>query len=96
MYFVVYLVKLNTTVILPSNWIQNIDDHIEKFINRSLNTAQSFLCFYTNDKNAFEDNGTPKSNYPTDFSLQSRNDLDGPGCFIAKLKHFKSKFRLIF
>ncbi|XP_055308955.1 uncharacterized protein LOC129572867 [Sitodiplosis mosellana] len=92
MYFVVYIVDLNTTLILPSTWVRDIDDHIEKFINLSLNTAQSFLCFYTNDEEAFEENGAPKMDYPANFDLQSRTDFDGPGCFIAKLKHFKVSY----
>lgn len=95
MYFIAYIVNLNTSIILPKSWIRGIDDHFEKFINRSLNTAQSFLVFYTNDKNAFEDDGAPKIEYPANFNLQLRNDFDGPGCFMAKLKHFKGKFWLI-
>lgn len=94
-YFVVYNIELNTSVILPTSWIRDIDDHLEKFMNNSLNTTQKFLCFYTNDDSAFEESGAPKCDYPADFSLPRRNDLDGPGCFLGKLKHFKGKFNLI-
>lgn len=90
MYF--NIINLKESLILPTSWIQDIDDHLEKFINRSLNTAQRFLCFYTNDENAFEENGEPKFDYPANFSLQLRNDFDAPCCFMAKLKHFKSNF----
>lgn len=95
MYFVVYIVDLKTCVILPTSWVQDIDDHIEKFINRSLNTSQRFLCFYTNDEIAFENNGAPKLDYPANFNMQHRNDFDGPGCFIARLKRFTGRFWLI-
>lgn len=92
MYFVVYFIELNKNVILPTSWIRGIDDHFEKFMNKSLNTTQKFLCFYTNDETAFEDNGAPNIDYPADFSMALRNDFNGPGSFFGKLKHFKGKF----
>lgn len=95
MYFVVYVVGSNTLVIVPSSWIQDIDEHLEKFINRSLNTAQRFVCFYTNDENAFESNGAPNMDYPANFNMPYRNDFDGPGCFIVRLKRFTGWFWLI-
>lgn len=98
MYFVAYLKALHRNVVLPANWINNIDEHFEKFVNNSINSNQSFLCYFTNNEAAFID-GHPKKDFAANFGLpmvkQTNADGSFEGCFLGKLKKFKSKY-LIF
>lgn len=94
MYFVVYLKALQKNVVIPATWIHEIDSHIEKFINNSINKNQSFLCYYTNNEAAYID-GCPKPYFLPNFCLpmvqQPNPDGSFDGCFVGKLKKFKSK-----
>lgn len=93
MYFIVYLEKLRKNVILPTTWIKDIDDHMEKFFNYGLNTVQQFKCFYTKNEMAFEPiNGLPFSSYPANFDLPLNNLVVDEGCYTGQLKRFKSKY----
>lgn len=95
MYFVVYLSTLKRNVILPAEWIQNVEDHFEKFMNCSINSTQRFLCYYTTKDEAFID-GKPNKDYMPDFDLAILQEVNSnesfEGCFHGKLKKFKGKF----
>lgn len=90
MFFIAYFPRIKKNVIVPLNWVKGIDDHKEKFWNYGVNSTQTFLCFYTNDPNAFDGN-VPQNNFPPKFGSRMRSDLNGDGCFIANLKKFKRK-----
>lgn len=95
MYFVAYLPKIKRNIILPLNWVKDIDDHIEKFMNYGVNSSQTFLCFYTNDPAAFDGN-IPQNNFVPKFNSRMRGDLNGDGCFITKLKKYNRKYEVDF
>lgn len=94
MYFVVRLEILKKNVVLPSAWINEIDKHFEKFVNKSLNCSQKFVCYYTTNETAF-DNGRPKCEIMPDLSADLVTEInpDGSydGCFLGKLQHFSSE-----
>lgn len=94
MFFVAYLKVLGKNVVLPATWICNIENHFENFVNNSINSNQAFLCYYTTNEDAFS-NGCPIDEFAPNFRLpmvQRIND-DGSfdGCFLAKLRKFRSK-----
>lgn len=95
MFFVVFLPVLKRNVVLPAAWIEKIDDHLEKFMNYSVNSSQSFRCYYTTNELAFDNEGRPKEDISPDFSLdlitkiELNDDFDG--CFTGKIKKFKCK-----
>lgn len=98
MYFIVYLEKLNKNVILPATWIKNIEQHFEKFMNRSINRSQAQLCYYTTNAEAFETNNTannrPRKEWLPSFVEMVRETIEGQpfdGCFLGFLQHFKGK-----
>lgn len=95
MYFVVYLQTLKKNVVLPAAWIQGIGDHFEKFMNRSINTSQLFLCYYTTNNDAFV-NGCPNKDFVPDFDSDIITEINAnqpfDGCFFGKLKQFKRKY----
>lgn len=95
MYFVVYLKPLKKNVVLPATWIHDIGNHFEKFMNRSINTSQWFLCYYTTKNDAF-DNGCPKKDFAPDFDSDIITEINAnesfDGCFLGKLKQFRRKY----
>lgn len=90
-YFVVYFRSVKKNVILPAKWIENIGDHTEKFFNYGLNTSQRYLCFYTNNPDAFDEKNCPRADWPANFNLAMRSDFKFDGCFRGKLKKAMSK-----
>lgn len=96
-YYVVQFFNLseNQHKIVPESWIKDAKNHVEKFINESLNHNQVFRCFYTTNPDAFDNNGGPKSDYQPDFSLEIRDTM-GEGCFFGVLKKFKGMISLLF
>lgn len=96
MWFVVYLKKLNKNVILPESWIKDIGDHYEKFMNYSVNSSQSFLCYYTTNQAAFDMNNQPNVDFEADFSSNMVTEMNSDGtfngCFIGKIKKCKCKY----
>lgn len=95
MYFVAYLKTLKKNVVLPANWIHEIGDHFEKFMNRSINTSQWFLCYYTTNSDAFVD-GCPNKDFEPDFDADILTEINASepfdGCFLGRLKQFRRKY----
>lgn len=94
----VYITKLNKHVVVPYTWIKGIGKQFEKFVNVSLNRTQNFLCYYTTNDDAFID-GCPNQNFQPDFNTmvdQINPDGSFDGCFIAKLKRYKSELMFVF
>lgn len=95
MYFVVYLSALKKNVVLPVSWIHGIENHFEKFMNKSINSSQRFLCYYTTNDDAFVD-GSPNEDYQPDFNSAVINEANADetfdGCFYGKLKQFKREY----
>lgn len=98
MYFVIYLPTLKKRVIIPTEWINDVGKHLEKFINNGLNKNQWFLCYYTSNAAAFIGD-QPDQNYVPDFKLSlvtKINDNDEyNGCFIGLLVHFSREYIFI-
>lgn len=95
MYFVVFLHKLNKNVVLPSTWIRGMDNgQMEKFVKRSLNRSQRFMCYYTTNKAAFVAD-CPDMDFVPDFqTMVNEIGLDGQydGCFIGQLISFRCEY----
>lgn len=77
---------MKQNLIVPKQWIKDIKKHKEKFYNNSVNSTQVHTCFYTNNPNAFRD-----GNFPANFDLPARINLDGDGVFEVKIKAYKGK-----
>lgn len=95
MYFVVYLKALRKNVVLPTAWIHEIGIYFEKFMNKSINSSQWFLCYYTTNNEAFND-GCPDKDFQPDFRsaviTETNDDESFDGCFYGKLKQFKCEY----
>lgn len=92
MYWVVYFIDLKKNIIVPKQWIENIKSHKEKFYNKSLNSAQIFTCYYTNQNEAFEEDGLPNGKFNPNFAARASKTLDGEGLYRVKLKAYKGIF----
>lgn len=95
-YFVVNFELFKQNKIVPCKWIEKIDEHIEKFLNYGMNSSQRFRCYYTDNQNAFDENGCPKGDWEPDFDLETiqNSNGDGPsnGCYVIKLIKFKREY----
>lgn len=90
MYYVVYLIESQQNVVLPINWVRDGENHLEKFVNRfTLNSNQTYLCFYTEEGDAWIDN-EPNPNFLPNFNLEVDNVVfPMTGCYFGKLVKFK-------
>lgn len=99
MYFVIHIIvdKLpyrgldrgSLYTVVPKTWIFSIDDHWEKFVNKSLNRNQRFLCFYNGFAQADDDEGRPNVDYVPDFSIPVGRCFPDTGCYYASLVYYK-------
>lgn len=92
MYYVAFFKDLKKNFIVPKQWIKGIKAHKEKFYNNGLNSTQIFMCFYTNEPNAFEENGLPDGKYQPNFEARVSFALDGEGLYRGQLKAYKGIF----
>lgn len=70
-------------VVIPAKWIKEIDDQMEKFINRSLNSAQEFLVYYSD---AVDENGRPDEKTDGKFFFDKDSSVfPNEGCYSAQL-----------
>lgn len=99
MYFIVYIIENNDKsnnkhayAILPQNWIKDIDEHLEKFLNRSLNKNQVFTCYWTTAKECTDRNGDIRLDFQPNFSASFGNIFPSDGCYLCKLIRAKSIF----
>lgn len=88
MYFVVQFLNPKMNLIVPKEWVKDIDEHWEKFVNRSINRNQVFLCFYSENPEAMDDHMCPNRNFPPNFAA-GMGDFPNDGCYQAHLLWFK-------
>lgn len=94
-FIIAYFKTANVNKIIPAAWVADVDTHLEKFLNAGLNSAQTYTCFYTNNAEAFDAQGLPKTDFPSNFDAPFRGDFDGDGRFAIKLKSYKGKNKSI-
>lgn len=93
MYFVVYLLNDRINIVVPQTWICDYQPQMEKFINRGLNSNQTFLCFWSQDPLAFESNGQPKPEFVPNVFTHAVKFPEG-GWHLCKIKRFHGMFFL--
>lgn len=89
MYYIVYLKDWKKNVIVPKQWIKDVKLHKEKFYNNSVNSSQIFTCFYTNNPNAFDQDGFPQDTYAPDFQARFCDDRMMKGYIVYNFEHTK-------
>lgn len=91
MFFVVRLIDANKHCVFPEQWIRDSRIFLEKFVNYSINSNQTHLCFWSSIKNVF---GEPDGCYDPDFAapvVVNFPEDDADCCFKGKLlKYFIS------
>lgn len=88
-FIVAYFTKIKINRIVPVKWIEDVEYHLEKFWNGGLNSAQTFICFFTNNAEAFDALGIPKGCFEPNFDVPFRDDFNGEGRFTIKLKAYR-------
>lgn len=92
MYFVVFLLDIKKNITVPHTWIRNINCHLESFINNGLNCNRNFYTFWTDDDEAFDNNGLPREEYPVNNEASERSIYPNEGWYQCRMKKFRSKF----
>lgn len=97
MWYIAHLLISNKKVIIPDVWVKDIQEHMEKFINRSINTAQEFLVFYSEKHEALDDDQRPLATFHGKFHfLKDGSQFPVEGCYSARLLKAKGMFYLVF
>ena len=78
--------------VVPENWIKDVELHMEKFLNNSLNSSQKYICFWTNNVAARDHNGILRLDFPPDFNASISTAFPADGCYICRLAKAKCKF----
>lgn len=106
MYFIVYIIETNDKsknsnsaneqvfAVLPQNWIKDINEHLEKFLNRSLNKNQVFTCYWTEAEGSIDENGNIKLDFEPNFRASFGNVFPSEGCYLCKLIRAKGMITL--
>lgn len=79
--------------VVPANWIKNIELHIEKFLNNSLNSSQKHICYWNNSSTTRDHIGNLRLDFPPDFDAPFPSEFPATGCYVCYLK--KAKCELI-
>lgn len=95
MFFIAYLVKPETHVVVPVTWVYNYEEIIQKFIRKSINSNQKCLIFYSKKNIDGIPDGSIDGNFTAPISLVFPI-ADEEACFIAKITHYYSKLNLFF
>lgn len=85
MYFVVFLMSPRVYVTIPENWIKDFDRHNEKFLNQGINANQTYVCYYTKNANAKNENGTILLNFTPDFDTNFEPTFPSTGCYLCRI-----------
>lgn len=89
MFFIAYFNVPKVSVIVPKSWILDIDSHWEKFVNKSINRNQKFLCFYSTESGAIDADGKPNVEFAPDFTLPQNPTFPTKGCYTVNLNFYK-------
>lgn len=97
MYFVTYLEDVNGYVVIPKTWIKNENIIFEKFINqKGLNSDQTYLCYWTSNPEAVDENGEPKIAFAPDFGAEIMYEFPcTEGCFFGRLVSYHREYFII-
>lgn len=99
MFFIVFILGARRNVIVPHSWINDIDSHIEFFINNGVVSNRKFKSFWSDEQEAMDADGIPLASYMPirfDTCAMRRREFKFPeqGWYDCKIRRFKSKFNL--
>lgn len=92
MYYIVYILENNAYAIVPENWIKDIDDHKEKFLNYSINSNQAYVCFWTQSRAARFPNRMLKLDFEPNFNLGFGRIFPAEGNYLCKIIKAKAVY----
>lgn len=93
MFYVVYLIDIDEFIVIPMEWLRDNDIYHERFVNYSLNNAQTHLCYWTSKFDAITRNGEPSPEFPPNFNAEMRNSFSfDEGCYKCRVVRCKSRY----
>lgn len=90
MFIVVFLVDAKKHIIVPEEFIFNLDE--ESLKNKGKNPSFRYTVFWS--ENALDANGVPQADYLPDFNLTKSIDYPpiGDACYLGQIKKFHSEY----
>lgn len=86
MYFIVYFLETRNHIIVPYTWLR-LNQNIENIINNGINRGLTFVVFYTNNVDAF-DNGKPLFDYQPNANASFGNAFPNEGLYHCRIRKF--------
>lgn len=90
MYFVVFLKKVKTHIVIPVKWVKDYNVTFEKFMNYSVNSNHPHLIYWNGREGVVKNN----ENVRPDFSVPINDKLSpNEACYLAKIiKYFGKSY----
>lgn len=92
MYLVVYIFNENRAsktdgafAVIPYKWVENFEDHMQKFLNGGLNSTQVFKYFWTPSRKARMPCGAISFDFEPNFNLGFNKKFPEEGVYLCKL-----------
>lgn len=92
MFFVVFLIDAKQFIVIPKNWLQNVDALWEGFVNYGINKNIRRTCYYSTQDGAKAANGIPNSNFTPNFDAPRGNQFPcTEGTFLCRVMMYSCK-----
>lgn len=96
MYFVVFILQTRQNQIVPYSWIKDLNEFIERFINNGVNSNIDFEVFWTHRSDAFDQNGLPRSDYPTNPTASKQSQFPFEGWYPCRIRKFRGRCNIAY
>lgn len=95
MFFIVFIKQVEVYKVVPYSWIRGINVSVETFINYGVNSNVDFFTFWTENLNAFDQNGVPRATFPINNAASTTSTFPSEGWYKCRIIKFKSTYRFI-
>lgn len=86
MYFVAFFLQAKKHCVIPFKWVQGLN--YEYIVNNGVNRNIKFRAFWTDDKNAFDENGVPRINYVPNLNANGKV-FPAAGWYLCQIRKIK-------
>lgn len=86
MFFIAFFIQTKEHRVVPYKWIRGVQ--YEQLINYGLNPHRKFNAFWTDNKDAFDENGVARCNYPVNLDANG-TIFPNEGWYLCHIKRFK-------
>lgn len=89
-----YIRSIKRNRVVPHQWIKDVSQHLESFINNGLNNNQTSSVFWTDRTDAFDENGKPKHLFKPNVDAGYGYNFPEEGFYECQLVKFRCNTNL--